>query len=98
MKGFADDKINATETDKFAVGWVENIVETEENTGCLKSEVCNWTDRKHCGKRRKCWLIHYHTIPHFDALKTYSCENIVRKGEIACNKQFLPSHNVFYPI
>ena len=34
-------------------------------------------------------LTHFHTIPHFDALKVYSCRNIVRKGEIACNKQFL---------
>ena len=34
------------------------------------------------------WVIltHYHTMPHFDALKTYiAVENIVRKGEIACN-------------
>ena len=28
-------------------------------------------------------------MPHFDALKIYGCGNIVRKGEIACNKQFL---------
>ena len=28
-------------------------------------------------------------IPHFEALKIYSCGNIVRKGEIACSKQFL---------
>ena len=30
-------------------------------------------------------------MPHFDALKIYSIaiENIVRQGEIACNKQFL---------
>ena len=29
-------------------------------------------------------------MPHFDALKMYIIvENIVRKGEIACNKQFL---------
>ena len=32
---------------------------------------------------------HYHTMTQFDALKIYSCGNIVRKGEIACNKQFL---------
>ena len=34
-------------------------------------------------------LTHNHTIPHFDALKIYihvAVENIVRKGEIACNK------------
>ena len=35
-------------------------------------------------------LTHYHTIPHFDALKIYiAVENCVRKGEIACNKQYL---------
>ena len=34
-------------------------------------------------------LTHYHTILHFDALKIYSFGNIVRKGEIACYKQFL---------
>ena len=29
-------------------------------------------------------------MPHFDAPKIYiAVENIVRKGEIACNKQFL---------
>ena len=37
-------------------------------------------------------LTHYHTMPHFDALKIYSLKNIVR------NKQFLLSHNVFHPI
>ena len=48
-------------------------------------------------------LSHYHTMAHFDALKINSCgkivrkgeiphiavKNIVRKGEVACNKQFL---------
>ena len=43
-------------------------------------------------------LTHYHTMPHFDALKIFSCGNIVRKGEIACNKQFLPFSQCFYPI
>ena len=29
-------------------------------------------------------------MPHFDTLKIYKAvENIVRKGEIACDKQFL---------
>ena len=27
-------------------------------------------------------LTHYHTMPHFDALKIYSCKNTVRKGNI----------------
>ena len=34
-------------------------------------------------------LTHYHTMPHFDTLRYIAVENIVRKGEIACNKQFL---------
>ena len=34
-------------------------------------------------------LTHYHTMPHFDALKIYSSGKKLRKGEIACNKQFL---------
>ena len=33
-------------------------------------------------------LIPYHTMPHFDALQIIAVENIVRKGEIDCNKQF----------
>ena len=48
-------------------------------------------------------LTHYHIMPHFDTLKIYiAVENIVRKGEIACNKQFLlfsrflPSMEIFF--
>ena len=34
-------------------------------------------------------LTHYHAMPHFDTLKIYiTVENIVRKGEMACNKRF----------
>ena len=43
-------------------------------------------------------LIHYHTMPHFDARKIYTAlENIARKGEIACNKQFLLFSQCFLP-
>ena len=45
-------------------------------------------------------LTHYHSIPHFDALKIYrniAVENIVRKGKIACNKQFLLFSQYFLP-
>ena len=43
-------------------------------------------------------LTHYHTMPHFDGLKIYiAVENIVRKGEIACNKQFLLFSQCFLP-
>ena len=42
-------------------------------------------------------LTHYHTIPHFEALKNIAVENIVRKGEIARNKQFLLFPQCFLP-
>ena len=42
------------------------------------------------------FLTHYDTMPHFDALKI-AVENIVRKGEIACNKQFLHFSQCFLP-
>ena len=44
-------------------------------------------------------LAHYHTMMHVDALKIYciAVENIVRKGEIACDKQFLLSSQFFLP-
>ena len=37
----------------------------------------------------KGYLTYYHTIPHFDALKIYSCENHCEKRRNACNNQFL---------
>ena len=43
-------------------------------------------------------LTHYHTVPHFDTLKIYiAIENIVRKGEIDCNKQLLLFSESFLP-
>ena len=37
-------------------------------------------------------------MSHFDTLKNIAVENIVRKGEIVCKRNFSISHNVFYPI
>ena len=42
-------------------------------------------------------LTHYHTMPYFDTLRYIAVENIVRKGEIACNKPFLFSSQCFLP-
>ena len=42
-------------------------------------------------------LTHYHTMLHFDALKYIAVENNVRKGEIACKKQFLLFSQCFLP-
>ena len=36
-------------------------------------------------------------MPRFDTQKVYSCKNIVRKGEIAFNKQFLLFSQCFLP-
>ena len=33
-------------------------------------------------------LTHYHTMLHFDALRYIGVENIMRKREIICKKQF----------
>ena len=42
-------------------------------------------------------LTHSHTMTPFDALKFIAVENIVRKGEIACIKQFLLFSQCFLP-
>ena len=54
----------------------------------------------HCSRSRdsKRPFTHYHTMPNFDAIKTYSCQKHGEKGAIACNKHFSFSHNVFYPV
>ena len=46
------------------------------------------------------FITHYHTIPHFDTLMIFSCGKHCekrRKGEIACNKQFLLFSQRFLP-
>ena len=42
-------------------------------------------------------LTHYDMMPHFDTQRYIAVENIVRKGEIACNKQFLHFSQCFLP-
>ena len=54
LRSFADDKMKVTKTLKFVLGWAENIVGKEENAG---------NGRKHCGKRRKCWLPAFSPFP-----------------------------------
>ena len=42
-------------------------------------------------------LIHYHTMPNYDSPKIdIRVENIVRKGAIDCNKQFLFFSQCFF--
>ena len=42
-------------------------------------------------------LTYYHTMHHFDAQRYIVMENIVKKEEIACNKQFLLFSQCFLP-
>ena len=43
-------------------------------------------------------LTHYQTIPILMHLRYIALKNIVRKGEVASNKQFFFSHNVSFPV
>ena len=42
-------------------------------------------------------LSHFHMMLHFDALKIYTYGKHCKKGEIACNKQFLLFSQCFLP-
>ena len=45
------------------------------------------------------YLTHYHTMPHFDALKIYSCGKLCKKRRnCLLTSNFSFSHNVFYHI
>ena len=43
------------------------------------------------------WLTHYYNMLHFVQIYI-AVENIVRKGEITCHKQFLPFLSLFSPL
>ena len=64
----------------------------------VKNNVKHHTINQQSLMMSKNLLTHYHTMPHFDGLNIYlTVENIVRKGEIACNKQFLLFSQCFLP-
>ena len=79
LKAFAENKINMAQKLKFVSGQIGNIVGKGENTGfqqfllvpqcLLKAFFQGPWNLGLCGKG----LTHYHTMPHFDALKIYSC-------------------------
>ena len=50
--------------------------------------------RKHCEKRRKCWLPAFSPFP---IMFSKAVKSIVRKGEIACKKRFLLFSQCFLP-
>ena len=45
-------------------------------------------------------LTHYHTMPHFDTLKIYSCKKktLREKEKLLVTSNFSFSHDVFYPL
>ena len=53
LKAFADDKINVQ---------IESICR-RQNKCNLKTEILFGIGRKHCGKRRKCWLPAFSPFP-----------------------------------
>ena len=42
-------------------------------------------------------LTHYHTMPHFDALKIYRCGKLSKEEKLLVTSNFSFSHNVSYP-
>ena len=79
------------------------IVEHCMRCSCCTSNLCTYAStwliavwRRNDRKAGKYLLLtHYHTLPHFDALRYIAVGKILRKGEIACNKQFLPFSQCF---
>ena len=46
---------NSTKLQYFRLVQIESICIRQNNSGCIY-EICFVKGRKHCGKRRKCWL------------------------------------------
>ena len=107
LKAFADDKRNLTKKLKLVLISVENIMGKGVNAGyrhfllshnVFKSLLIQGRLKLGlCGKELRCILTHYHKMPHFDTLIIYSCGKHCKKGEIACNKQFLLFSQCFLP-
>ena len=97
MKEFADDNFKFYENDGKCSQMVENTVAKGKLLVMSNISFSHSFFKRlvlQTGENQALFgkgLTHYHTMLHFDALKIHRCENIVRKGEIACN-------NVFHPI
>ena len=57
FKAFAENKIIVTQKFEFVLGRVENIVGKGENVGNAGKS------KKHCWKKRKCWLPAFSPFP-----------------------------------
>ena len=49
------ERVNSTTQQNFILVQIQGICR-KLNKCDLKAEICFWKGRKHCGKRRKCWL------------------------------------------
>ena len=100
LKALADDKINATETLKLVLGRIENVLGKGENAGYQHFLLFPKCFQK-AFFLRVVKSPHYHMMPCARAcMRACVCvyiKNIVRKGEIACNKQFLLFSKCFLP-
>ena len=103
MKDFADDNLKFEENGRKLFKPVENTVGKGEIARYEQFLLFSQCFQKAFSQGRQkvslCenGLIDHHTMMHFDTLKIYNCGNIVRKGEIACNKQFLFFSQCFLP-
>ena len=68
LKAFSDEKLNDTEIVITVSDRIENV-RIGENVGYTTMFTKDFDIRVE--KSQDCVLIHYHTIPHFDALKIY---------------------------
>ena len=76
----------------FDTSMLEAFAETKIIKGSMMKFVSEKTDN--CVRNiQNDYFAHHHMMSHFDAQKIYS----YRKGEIACNKQFLLFSQCFLP-
>ena len=74
------------------------FVDTESMTSGIFLVCSNRASFKQIRNHRKSnSLIHYHTMPHFDALKIYSCGKYCEKRINCFDKQFLLFSQCFLP-
>ena len=64
--------------------WFHNLISL-----CLKIKFRSIQSKSIWRQPNKTGCTHYHTVPHLAHYRSTALENIVRKGEIACKKQFL---------
>ena len=100
LKKFADDNLKFDKNGRKFSKRVENTVGKGEIARYEQFFLFPQCFQKACfpGGVKGCRCVtHYHTMPHFDVLETYSCRKHCQKKTIACNKQFLLFSQCFLP-